>query len=192
MKVGSGSQTLSGANTYTGPTTVNEGALIAGVASVPGFSGAFGVDSAVTLGNVAGAKMDITGFDTRIGSLTGGGLLGGNIILGAATLTVGGDGTSPEAPFGGVLIGTGGVLKIGSGTLGLSGANLYSGVTTIDGGTLQSGAANSFSANSEISLSLGGVVDLAGYSNAIKGLNGLGGTVRNSGSASANLTGGGH
>ena len=188
VKVGSGSQTLSGANTYTGPTTVNGGALIAGVASVPGFSGAFGVDSAVTLGNVAGAKMDITGFDTRIGSLTGGGLLGGNIILGAATLTVGGDGTSPGAPFGGVLTGTGGLLKIGSGTLGLSGANLYSGVTTIDEGTLQSGAANSFSANSEMSLSLGGVVDLAGYSNAIKGLNGLGGTVRNSESASVNLT----
>jgi outer membrane autotransporter protein len=187
-KVGSGSQTLSGANTYTGPTTVNGGALIAGVASVSGFSGAFGVNSAVTLGNVAGAMMDITGFDTQIGSLTGGGLLGGNIILGAAILTVGGDGTSPGAPFGGVLIGTGGLLKIGSGTLGLSGANLYSGATTIDEGTLQSGAANSFSANSEISLSLGGVLDLAGHSNVIKGLNGLGGTVTNSGSASVNFT----
>ena len=188
VKVGSGSQTLSGANTYTGPTTVNGGTLIAGVASVPGFSGAFGIDSAVTLGNIAGAKIDITGFATRIGSLTGGGLLGGNIILGAATLTVGGDGTSPEAPFGGVLIGTGGLLKIGDGTLGLSGANLYSGVTTIDGGTLQSGAANSFSPSSEISLALGSVLDLAGHNNVIQALNGLGGTVRNSGSDSVNFT----
>ena len=98
--------TLSGANTYTGPTTVTGGTLKAGVASVANVSGAFGKNSAVTLNNTAGVILDITGFATQIGSLTGGGASGGNVTLGAATLTVGGDNTSPAA-YAGVISGGG-------------------------------------------------------------------------------------
>ena len=75
-------------------------------------------------------------YNTQIGSLTGGGTVGGNVILGAATLTVGGDNTSPAA-FAGAISGTGGSLtKIGSGILTLTGANTYSGHTTVSAGTL--------------------------------------------------------
>ncbi len=87
--------TLTGVNTYTGATTVNLGILKAGVVSVADASGAFGNNSAVTLANAAGASMNITGFNTQIGSLSGGGTNGGNAILGNATLTVGGDSTNP-------------------------------------------------------------------------------------------------
>ena len=139
---GGGSVTLSGASTYTGATTVNAGTLQAGVASVANMSGAFGNNSAVTLANVAGVTLALNNFSTQIGSLTGGGTTGGNVTLGTATLTVGGDNTSPAA-YAGVISGApgsnntgGGVTKIGSGTLTLSGANTYTGNTTVNGGTL--------------------------------------------------------
>ena len=135
IKSGTGTWTLIGANTYSGGTTLNAGTLKAGVASVANTSGAFGNNSAVTLANTAGVTLDSTGFATQIGSLTGGGATGGNVTLGAATLTVGGDNTSPTA-YAGVISGTGAMDKIGTGTLTLSGANTYSGLTTVSAGTL--------------------------------------------------------
>ena len=135
IKTGGGNLILSGANTYTGATTVSAGTLRAGVASVAGTSGAFGNNSAVSLANVATAVLDLNGFATQIGSLTGGGATGGNVTLGSATLTVGSDGTSPAA-YAGVISGTGGLTKSGGGTLTLSGANTYSGTTALSGGKL--------------------------------------------------------
>ncbi|MCX5679577.1 MAG: autotransporter-associated beta strand repeat-containing protein [Candidatus Omnitrophica bacterium] len=137
-KAGADTLTLSGANTYTGATTVNAGTLKAGVASVANTSGAFGNNSAVILANNASTNLDITGKDTQIGSITGGGTTGGNVTLGAATLTVGGDNSSPAA-YAGKISGTGAITKIGFGTQIFSGANDYTGGTTINasGGTLQ-------------------------------------------------------
>ena len=65
-------------NTYTGATTVSAGTLKAGVASVANTSGAFGNNSAVTLANAAGVTLDLNTFNTQIGSLAGGGTLGGD------------------------------------------------------------------------------------------------------------------
>ncbi|MEO5714831.1 MAG: autotransporter-associated beta strand repeat-containing protein [Luteolibacter sp.] len=132
---GAGTLTLSGANTYTGATVVNAGTIKAGVASVANTSGAFGNNSAVTLANVGNAGMDITGFNTQIGSLAGGGATGGNVTLGAATLTTGGDGSSTS--YAGAISGTGGGLtKTGAGTFTLSGVNSYTGTTSVSTGTL--------------------------------------------------------
>src|SRR5262249_58845940 len=64
------------------------------------------------------------------GSLAG----AGNVTLGAATLTTGSDNTSTT--FSGTISGTGGVTKIGAGTLVLTGNNPYSGATTVNGGRL--------------------------------------------------------
>lgn len=128
-KEGSGTLTLSGTSNHTGATTVNGGILKAGV------SGAFGSNSAVTLANTAGVALDITGFNTQIGSLTGGGTTGGNVTLGAATLTIGGDNTSPAA-YAGQISGTGGITKTGNGVLTLSGTNNYTGATAVNVGTL--------------------------------------------------------
>jgi fibronectin-binding autotransporter adhesin len=134
-KSGAGTLTLSGVNTYTGATTASAGILKAGVVSVANTSGAFGNNSAVTLANIAGVTLDITGFNTQIGSLTGGGATGGNVTLGAAILTTGGDNTSPAA-YAGVISGSGGVTKIGTGIWTVSGANTYTGATTISAGVL--------------------------------------------------------
>src|SRR5207244_5299236 len=118
-KIGAGTLTLSGANSDAGATTDLATMVQACTASVANTSGAFGKNSAVTLANTAGVALDITGFSTQVGSLTGGGAAGGNVTLGAATLSVGGDNTSPAA-YAGVVSGTGGLTKIGSGTLTLS------------------------------------------------------------------------
>lgn len=134
-KDGTGTVILNRANTYSGTTSVKLGTLKAGIASVADVSGAFGNNSAVIMTN-ANATLDLNGFSTQIGSLTGGGSSGGNVILGSATLTVGGDDTSPAA-YGGVISGANGSLvKIGTGTLTLSGSNTYTGSTTINGGKL--------------------------------------------------------
>jgi autotransporter-associated beta strand protein len=120
---------LSVANTYTGVTYITGGSLKAGVAT-----SAFGSNSWVCMYNNSGATLDITGYDNTIGSLSNGGTTGGNVILGAATLTVGGDNTSTT--YSGIISGTGSIVKTGSGTLTLLGSNSYTGSTSINTGTL--------------------------------------------------------
>ncbi len=170
-KIGANTLTLSGANTYSGPTLVNVGILKAGVASVANVSGAFGNNSAVTLANIAGVSLDITGFNTQIGSLSGGGGTGGNVTLGAATLTIGGDNTSPAA-YAGAISSTGtpttSVIKIGTGIESLSGVNLYIGATQVNAGTL----------NVNGSLAVASAVTVGGASaSGTPTLTGTGGTV---------------
>lgn len=158
-QTGAGTLTLSGANTYTGPTAVNVGTLQAGVASVAGTSGAFGLNSAVTLANTAGVALALNGFSTQIGSLTGGGSNGGNVTLGSATLSVGSDNTSPAA-YAGVISGMGALTKIGTGTLTLSGTNTYSGGTNVQAGRLiESNNGNAIPAGT-VAISSGATLEL--------------------------------
>ena len=99
-KAGTGIFTLSGANTDTGATAINAGTLrVAGGAAI--------ADTlAVTLANVAGARLDLNGTNETIGSLAGGGGTGGNVTLGAGTLTTGGN--NGTTTYTGILGGTGG------------------------------------------------------------------------------------
>jgi fibronectin-binding autotransporter adhesin len=130
--------TLSGPNTYTGATTLNRGTLQAGVASVAGVSGAFGKDSAVTLANVAGVALDLNGFNTRVGSLAGGGTTGGIVTNSSVTTAILTEGNLSNASttFGGIFAGPVGLTKNGTGTFTLTGVNNYSGLTTVSDGSL--------------------------------------------------------
>jgi autotransporter-associated beta strand protein len=65
-----------------------------------------------------------------IGSLAG----KGSVLLGANTLTIGSNNQSTD--FSGVIQGTGGETKTGTGTLTLSGNNTYTGPTTVKAGVL--------------------------------------------------------
>ena len=154
---------MSGANTFTGPVTVTSGTLQAGVASVANTSGAFGNNTAVTMANTAGATLDLNNFNTQIGSLTGGGAAGGNVTLRSGTLSIGGDNTSP-APYAGGISGSGGITKIGTGLLTLSGSSIYTGVTTLAGGVLNAGAGDTGVGSSATAgaLGAGGAITFAG------------------------------
>jgi fibronectin-binding autotransporter adhesin len=124
------SQTLSGNNTYSGPTTITAGSLVAGSTTVLSPNSAFVINGGLALEH-----------NNTIGSLSGSGLVTGGSGPGPAVLTVGNDGTNTTFSgtlVDGVLLGVPiGLTKIGSGTLTLSGtSNTYTGPTTINGGTL--------------------------------------------------------
>ena len=86
----------------------------------------------------AGGVLDISD-PTGFASMTAGSIEGaGSHVIGAKTFTVGSNDSSTEVS--GVISGNGGALvKVGAGTLTLSGDNSYTGGTTISGGTLQLG-----------------------------------------------------
>ncbi len=141
----SGTWTLSGANTYTGATTVDAGTLRLGASNVLSNSTAVSVSS--------GATLDLNGNNDTIGSLAG----AGNVTLGSGRLTSGAANTSTT--FSGVASGAGGLTKTGSGTLTLSGASTYTGETFIFGGTLSINSLANGGGNSAIGAAPNG----AGY-----------------------------
>jgi autotransporter-associated beta strand protein len=120
-KAGSGTLTLAGA-TYTGATNVNGGTLQAGAANV------FASSSAVTV--ASGATLAFNGFNQTLASLAG----AGSVTMGAGSMAVGGNNASTI--FSGTISGSGGVTKNGTGALTLSGANTFTGLTTVNAGTL--------------------------------------------------------
>jgi len=129
-QTGAGTLTLSGANTFTGTNRVITGAeILANSAALqscftelnPADIGSlyFGTLTAATLGALDG---------TRDLWLT-------NASAAAVALTVGNNNQS--VAYDGVLRGAGSLAKTGSGTFTLDSANVYSGATTINQGTLQ-------------------------------------------------------
>ena len=151
---GSGILTLTGANIYTGNTVVSAGTLALG-----------GTGSLLATGsmNLSGAtgRFDISAAaaDTTLGSLTG--VAGSQVALGAHNLTVG---NAANTSFAGAIAGTGGVVKQGTGTLTLSGANTYSGGTTINAGSLALGGAGALAANGAVTIAAGSILDISGSS----------------------------
>ena len=160
VQMGAGTTTLTATNTYAGATAVNAGTLQAGAAN------AFSAVSAFTV--ASGATLDLASLNQTIGSLAG----AGSVTLGSATLTTNGDNTSTI--FSGTIAGTGGLTKIGAGTLTLSGAGTYSGATAVNAGTLQAGAANAFSAASAFTVASGATLDLNSFNQTIGSLAGAG------------------
>jgi autotransporter-associated beta strand protein len=132
-QTGTGKTVLMGATSYTGATQVILGTLQAGAANVFSASSTFGVASS--------AALNLANFDQTIGSLSG----GGNVTLGSATLTTGGDNTNTT--FLGAITGTGNLVKVGAGTFLLDGSSNSVGGVTINGGTLEVGDASHTSAS---------------------------------------------
>ncbi len=159
---GSGTLTLSAAETYTGGTS-NSSTLIIGGAGTLTAAGKITNNGALVF-NSSTAE-NISGVISGTGALVQSG--SGTLTLSAAetytggtsngtTLTIGGAGTITAAGkitnngtfnysssgtenISGVISGAG-TLTVTSGTLTLSGANTYSGITTVSGGTLNVGS----------------------------------------------------
>ncbi len=170
VTVTSGTTTLKGSNAYTGATTIDSGATLqAGAANaLPG-------SSAVTdLGT-----LNLAGFGGSIASLAGtsSSALVTNSSTTAAALSVG---DSSSTSFAGVLGGKLALTKQGSGTLTLSGANTYTGGTTVNAGTLSLSTGATLGATSNALAVSGGTLDLGGTTQTQDG--GLvltGGTIQN-------------
>jgi outer membrane autotransporter protein len=173
LTIAAGSETLTGANTYTGPTTVDSGATLHA-----GSTSAFGILSAVQVN--ATALLDLNNFSLTLGSLAG----AGSVTLGSATLTT--NGNNASTLFSGVISGSGGLTKAGTGVLTLSAVNTYTGPTTINAGTLQMGAANALTASTDVTVASGATFALNNFNQTIGSLAGAGNVTLGSATLSTN------
>jgi filamentous hemagglutinin family protein len=136
-KEGAGTWTLSGANTYTGATTVSAGTLaISNATGLGTTAGGTAVASSATL-DLQGVAVGAEAITLNGGTLktsVGASSLSGTVGMGASsTVDVGGS----QLTLTGVVSGTGyDLTKTGAGVLVLSGANTYSGTSTIAAGAL--------------------------------------------------------
>lgn len=164
LTVAGGTQTLSGANTYTGATTVDAGTLALSGA------GRLASSTSVTLaGQAAALDLSAAGSQT-VAHLSG--VAGSRVVVGGSALTLADDSSQT---FSGSLVGTGGLVKRGAGTLTLNGiSNAFSGTTTVAGGTLAVGDA----ANAGAVLGGNVVVDVLG---TLRGHGTVAGAVSSSG-----------
>lgn len=130
-KTGSGTWTLSGTNTFTGALTVAAGTLLVPVVNNASATGPLGNRAAgVVLGATGGslgtlAYSGATASSNKPFTLATGGAGGFRVDDGAAALTLGG-----------VISGSGNLVKSGPGELLLNGANTYTGSTSVTAGTL--------------------------------------------------------
>jgi len=124
----SGNNTLSGTNTYTGGTTVSAGTLTLAHAT-----NTLEDTGAVT---VSGGILDIGACSDTVGALiiSSGSITGSSGTLTGSSYTA--SNTSGTTTISANLGGSAALTKTGNGTLTLSGANTYTGVTTIDAGKL--------------------------------------------------------
>ena len=127
-KLGAGVLTLGGSNQYTGETSVINGTLRATSGS------AFGSNSAVVLADQPGVLLDLNGFNQSVGSLAGGGTVGGHVQLGSALLSIGSN--AADTAYAGHFLGAGSVVKEGGGTLTLSGSGASVGGLSVRAGKL--------------------------------------------------------
>jgi autotransporter-associated beta strand protein len=139
-KQGTGSLTISNANTYSGGTTIAAGALNINNANAIG-TGPLSVGAGVALDNTSGAAVTLAtnNAQTWNGDVTFGGSNALNLGTGAVTrtgaTTVTVNGSAPVT-VGGAVGGTGALTKAGAGTLVLGGANTYTGATAVTSGAL--------------------------------------------------------
>ncbi|HEX2889926.1 autotransporter outer membrane beta-barrel domain-containing protein [Vineibacter terrae] len=196
-KTGSGTLTLTGNNTYAGPTMITSGVLQLGNGGTAGAIAGDVVNNAtlainrsdalVLAGTISGSGA-VQQNGTGTTALTADNTHGGGTTINAGTLQLGNGGTagsvtgvitnngtlafnrSDAVTFANVITGSGGVRQIGSGTTVLTGTSTYTGATSVESGRL---AVNGSVAGSVVSVSGG---TLAG-TGTVGGIVASGGTV---------------
>ncbi|ECA0393963.1 autotransporter outer membrane beta-barrel domain-containing protein [Salmonella enterica subsp. enterica serovar Molade] len=155
VKSGADTLTLSGSNNYTGGTTINDGTLVA--TNVEALGSGDVTDNATLELNTSGTfdnaisgsgQVVKSGDDTLAlsgsNTYTGGTLISGGTLVATSVEALGSGDVTDNAvlelntggTFDNVISGSGQVVKSGDDALTLSGANTYTGGTTINDGTL--------------------------------------------------------
>ncbi|MCE9615641.1 MAG: autotransporter-associated beta strand repeat-containing protein [Lentisphaerae bacterium] len=184
-KIGTGTNSLSGSNSYTGPTAIHDGAI-----AIVSASDRLPIGTVLTLGSGANSGKLILGNGAvprsqEVGGLTVSGSGLNNAVVGGApglaTLTV--NVASGTSTFNGNLGGGAAnenslnLTKTGAGTFVIGGANTYTGTTAVSVGTLRLGADNVIpdgAAIANVTVSGGATLDLGGFSDTINGLSSSG------------------
>jgi len=197
-KLGTGSLTLAGANTYSGTTTISSGVL-----NIRNSAGLGATNAGTTVADLAALELQNgisvgqeeltlngTGVSSRgaLRNISGNNTYGGLLTLGSASrinsdsgtlsltnagtitgntfgLTVGGAGDTVLNSILGTTSGT--LTKDGAGKLTLGGANTFTGLTTVSGGTLAYGVANALSSGAVTVNGSGAVLDIATFSDTV-------------------------
>jgi len=148
VQAGAGTLTLTGSNTFSGDTRAAGGTLAVGHAHA-----------------LAGSTLDLRADDAGTVTFLQGSRLGGlagvrSLSNGGHTLTVGGNGQSTT--YAGNLSGSGGLVKIGGGSLSLAGVNGFTGGTRVSAGEVRFASAGAVPASGEILVEAGGLVAAEG------------------------------
>lgn len=164
-KLGTGTLTLSAANTFSGDTTISAGSLT--------LDNNKGLQSSTLNYTATGGTFN---FNSNSTSAVLGGLKGDHDLLlgylkdpfppGSVALTVGGNNQSTT--YSGILSGPGSLQKTGTGTLTLAGENSFTGNTYISGGVLALANANALQ-NSLLDYSYSGTLSFGSLSAAVFG-----------------------
>ncbi|WP_407530009.1 autotransporter-associated beta strand repeat-containing protein [Methylobacterium oryzisoli] len=186
-QIGTGTLTLTGANPYTGGTTITAGTLQIGNGGTAGsIAGdvlnnstlAFNRADAVTFAGIIGGSGSLNQIGTGTLTLTGANTYTGGTAITAGTLQIGNGGTigsiagdilnnstlafnrADALTFAGIIGGTGNLTKLGAGTLALAGANTYSGGTAITAGTLEARGGQAIGDLSAVTVAAGATLAL--------------------------------
>ncbi|MEI6123157.1 MAG: autotransporter-associated beta strand repeat-containing protein [Bacteroidota bacterium] len=166
-KTTAGTVVLSGANTYTGITTINDGVLSVATIGNGGVAGNMGQASN------AAANLVLGGGTLRY---TGGSASTNRSFTITAGTTSALDVPSNILTISGAAVNTSGALtKMGLGTLVLSGANLYTGLTLVNAGMLEYGISNALSSG-PVTVN-GGTLNILNYTDAVGAITLVNGTI---------------
>ena len=171
-KTGFGTLFLTGTNTMTGYSYINQGVVqFKSVAAMPRefASAQYWVASGAMLAVSVGGAGEWSATDLS-------NLLNGGYSFGAGA-SLGIDTTDGSFTFNNNITGSelsGGLTKLGPNTLTLGGSNTYVNPTTIVAGTLQLGSSTALLCSTVVLPSTGGNLDLNGYSATLGGLSGNG------------------
>ncbi|WHU02387.1 autotransporter-associated beta strand repeat-containing protein [Sphingomonas sp. NIBR02145] len=159
VQLGGHALTLTGASSFGGTISGSDTLSVLGGATLA-LTGSAAITGAPV---VLGGTLDLrgTGGDTAIVDLTG----NGSVLLGSHALVLGGN--DGDTSFAGTISGGGGLTKTGTGTLTLSGANSYTGLTLVSAGTLRIGGVNVLADDSLLEVRDGATLDLNGYDEVV-------------------------
>ena len=155
-------------------------------------SGAIGeLNPGTTLSLSGGGTLVISGSTTYSGATTvnsstlqiGGSGITNGFALASPSITMSNNAAvafNPTAPvsFGGVVSGSGQLIKLGTSNLDISGTSTYSGPTTISAGTVElDGNGNNLPLTTALTIASSGVLDMAGVPQTVGSLSGSAGAV---------------